>query len=72
MTHLQLTLANRMFSFRPAVALFWAVAVITMLVIMSAYISALHVAVERGEALREMQRADNSAPASGKYVALLR
>lgn len=71
MTTLQLTLSNHSFSFRPLAVLLWAGSAIALLVIMSAYVSALHVAVERGEALRESQRADNALPPSGKYASLL-
>ena len=56
MTHYQLTLSNVTFSFRPAVVLAAGAAFVTAVVILFAYVSALQTSVERGQALREMQR----------------
>jgi hypothetical protein len=57
MTHYQLTLANHTFSFRPQVLLLWAAACIGGMLLMFAYVGALKEAVQRGEALRQTQRA---------------
>ena len=74
MTHYQLTLSNVTFSFRPAVVLLSGAALVTAVVILFAYVSALHTAVERGQALREIQRtgttADSRAVPSRKLIAL--
>jgi len=74
MTHYQLTLSNVTFSFRPAVVLLSGAALVTAVVILFAYVSALHTAVERGHALRELQRtgtvADRQASPPRKLAAL--
>jgi len=57
MTRFQLTIANRTFEFRPEVALLWAAAGVVALLMMVAYVAALHDAVQRGELLREARRA---------------
>ena len=57
MTHYQLTISNHTFSFRPQVLLLWAAACIGGMLLMFAYVGALKEAVQRGETLRQSQRA---------------
>jgi hypothetical protein len=74
MTHYQLTLFDVTFSFRPVEVMLAAAAFVTGVVILFAYVSALQTSIERGQALREIQRtgttADNRASSSHKLVAL--
>jgi len=56
MTHFQLTLSNVTFSFRPAVVLAAGAAFVSACVILFAFVSALQTSIERGHALRELQR----------------
>ena len=82
MTHFQLTLSNVTFSFRPQVVLLVGAASIGGLLLMTAFVGTLHDSVQRGEALRELQRAGPVLAANGdstrrasagrKLVALVR
>jgi hypothetical protein len=60
MTHFQLTLSNVTYSFRPAVVLAAGAAFVSACVILFAFVSALQTSIERGQALRELQRSGAS------------
>jgi hypothetical protein len=74
MTHFQLTLSNVTFSFRPAVVLAAGAAFVGACVILFAFVSAVQTSIERGQALRELQRtgpvADRHASPAPKLVVL--
>ena len=72
MTHYQLTLANHTFSFRPQVLLLWAAACIGGMLLMFAYVGALKEAVQRGEVLRQAQRAGDGLSAAAEGVSMPR
>ena len=61
MTHFQLTLSNVTFSFRPAVVLAAGAAFVSACVILFAFVSAVQTSIERGQALRELQRTGSAA-----------
>jgi len=72
MTHYQLTLANHTFSFRPRVLLLWAAACVGGMLLMFAYVGALKEAVQRGEMLRQAQRAGYGLSAAAEGVSMPR
>jgi len=72
MTHYQLTFANHTFSFRPQVLLLWAAACIGGMLLMFAYVGALKEAVQRGETLRQVQRAGDGLSAAAEAVSAQR
>jgi len=72
MTHYQLTLAKHTFSFRPRVLLLWIAAFIGGTLLMFAYVGALKEAVQRGEMLRQAQRAGDGWSAATHEVSTLR
>ena len=68
MTHYQLTISKHTFSFRPQVLLLWAAACIGGLLLMFAYVGTLKEAVQRGETLRQSQRAGYGGSAAAEEV----
>ena len=66
MTHFQLTLSHVTFSFRPQVVLLVGAASIGGLLLMTAFVGTLRDSVQRGEALRELQRTGPVLAANGE------
>ncbi len=66
MTHFQLTLWTVTFSFRAQTVLLAGAAGIGGLLIMSAYVDTLQESVQRGEALRQLQRAGPTPAAAAR------